>query len=307
MCRGAKIAGATRARPRMSLPAPSARRLGVAAVFVLALAACSSPVDRLGGDQTGTSIPTGSAGSGAGSSDSGAGGSGGFGLGAGGAGSNGPGAGAGGAGYCGTALTGTIRDFQIAHPDFEYKLGDDHGIVLPDLGDDGKPVYAGQPDTPTTTGKADFDQWYRDVAGVNIPIPLTITLSPSGGDVYTYSNPEFFPIDGQGFGDEGNPHNYHFTYELHTKFVYNGGETFTFTGDDDLWVFINRKLAIDLGGVHGAEDGTVDLDASAADLGIAKGGTYSLDLFFAERHTTQSEFRIDTTIGSFVDCGAVPK
>lgn len=281
--------------PHLELSIP--RALGTA--LLLGLAACSAapggPVDP---ELSGAASDTGSGG----------GSSGGLGLGTGGgAASGGAGQGSGGAGYCGTALSGVIRDFQVAHPDFEYKIADDPGIVLPDLGADGKPVYAGQSGNPTTTGQADFDQWYRDVPGVNLPFPLTISLSPSGGDVYTYSNSDFFPIDGQGFGDEGNPHNFHFTYELHTKFVYGGGEIFTFTGDDDLWVFFNGKLAIDLGGVHGAEDQTVGLDAKAGELGLAKGGTYSLDLFFAERHTSQSEFRIDTTITSFVDCGTVPK
>ncbi len=89
-------------------------------------------------------------------------------------------------------------------------------------------------------------------------------------------------------------HIHHFTTEIHTNFQYNGGETFTFTGDDDVWVFINKKLAIDIGGVHGNTPGMVALDA----LGLTPGLTYPLDVFHAERHTVQSNFRIDTTICS---------
>lgn len=200
---------------------------------------------------------------------------------------------------CGSTLEAVVRDFQVSHPDFEAFLGDDLGIVQPDLGADGKPVYAGNPTTPTTTGKDNFDQWYRNVPGVNIAIPIQIELKPVGGGVYTYDNSAFFPIDGQGFGDEGNVHNYHFTLEMHTEFEYKGGEVFTFTGDDDLFTYINKKLAINLGGVHGAESQTVDLDAMAGQLGIVKGNKYTLDFFFAERHTSESNFRIDTTIGCF--------
>jgi fibro-slime domain-containing protein len=203
---------------------------------------------------------------------------------------------------CGKTLTGTLRDFKDDHPDFEKFIGDDRGIVRGDLGADKKPVYASSGTTPTTTGKANFDQWFRDVDGVNMASPFPITMADSGGGVFTYTNANFFPLDDKGFGNQGRAHNFHFTYELHTTFFYKGGEKFTFTGDDDLFTFINGKLAIDLGGVHGAEDSTIDLDARAGELGISKGAVYSLDFFFAERHTSESTFRIDTTL-DFVSCG----
>jgi fibro-slime domain-containing protein len=70
-------------------------------------------------------------------------------------------------------------------------------------------------------------------------------------------------------------------------------------------VFINNKLAIDLGGIHAQESQTVKLDAQASTLGITKGNVYPLAVFNAERHVVQSNFRIDTTM-TFDDCGIIP-
>ncbi|WP_437737087.1 fibro-slime domain-containing protein [Sorangium sp. So ce1335] len=202
---------------------------------------------------------------------------------------------------CGSDLIAIVRDFKDTHPDFEAgRFGEDRGFVEALLGADGKPVYAGDVEgTRTTTGKEAFDQWFRDVPDVNTAVQISIPLADNGDGTSTYDSSDFFPIDDMGFGNEERLHNYHFTLELRTKFEYEGGEVFTFSGDDDLFTFINGHLAIDLGGVHRPETATIDLDARAEEFGITPGNSYTLDFFFAERHTTESNFRIDTSIGCF--------
>jgi len=191
----------------------------------------------------------------------------------------------------------TIRDFKDSHPDFEYVIANDLGIVKETLGADGLPVYANN-QGKTTTGKVNFDQWYRDVEGVNMNFSQSLKMTRAADStIWTYVNTNFFPIDGMGFGNYKNyGHNFHFTMESHLEFDYVGGEVFSFQGDDDLWIFINGKLAIDIGGVHDVIAKSVNLDEVAAQLGIEKGKTYSFDLFFAERHTIKSNFMFQTNI-----------
>ena len=199
-------------------------------------------------------------------------------------------------------LTGTIRDFSDTHPDFQYRIGNDRDMVTTELGADRKPVYANPGGTTyTTNGKESFDQWYRDVPGVNQSKPYSITLTKQENGNYRYENTNFFPINDQMLMNEGRDKNFHFTYEIQTQFTYQGGEILNFSGDDDVWVYINGQRVVDLGGVHGKQNASVDVDAVAGQIGLEVGETYDFDFFFAERHTTQSNFILETSIVPLCD------
>jgi fibro-slime domain-containing protein len=144
------------------------------------------------------------------------------------------------------------------------------------------------------SGQTSFDQWYRDTPGVNLTTTKTLTLTETGPGtgVYSFSDSSYFPINGELFNTGIAGNNFHFTTEIHGSFTYTGGEVFSFTGDDDVFAYINDSLVVDLGGVHGPASASVNLDT----LGLTLGQTYDFDFFHAERQTSGSNFTFTTSI-----------
>jgi fibro-slime domain-containing protein len=181
-----------------------------------------------------------------------------------------------------------------------------------------------------------------------------------GGEELTFDgSPLFFPVDGVPAGPTvsnarasipaqygfisfpfedvvfpGAPsHNFDFTSEVQYWFQYDAttNATLTFLGDDDVWVYLNGRLAVDLGGLHVPSTGTLTINAAAgtitsevidgatelqvgpginstpAGFGLEDGNVYTISIFHAERKLTGSSFQL--TLAGFEarpsDCTAI--
>jgi fibro-slime domain-containing protein len=178
------------------------------------------------------------------------------------------------------------------------------GIVKSTLGTNGKPVH-----NPSDTTVLALSEWFTTQTfpgGYTNERCCNIILEKNDDGLYEYQTSAFYPIDDFEYlddagtianpnwadGIQGSEHNHHFVMELGCEFEYRKGQTFYFRGDDDVWVFIDGQLVVDIGGIHGPIERAVDLDT----LGLTQGKSYSFKLFFAERHCCGSNFKMVTSI-----------
>jgi fibro-slime domain-containing protein len=214
----------------------------------------------------------------------------------------------------------------------------------------GKPTASGVGVPGCFHSAGSFAKWYTHSPPDNSTIVGQLLLfdDESGGFVNRYGNngdgltpekyngldgnPKFFPLDGHplaltdtrhpaaippepyggNWGQTSGSHNFHFTSEVLYWFTYTTSmdATLKFIGDDDVWVFVNNRLAVDLGGTHVPEEGSVRLangnvythdlrnadetptQHTALSFGLENEGVYQIRVFQAERKQVGSSFKL---------------
>jgi len=194
-------------------------------------------------------------------------------------------------------LRGRIRDFSYQDTDFqEQHTGPKKGCIENVLSGQFRDIVASnQHSRCHIDSLASFANWYSRQHAQALLLDYSFVLEDEyddGIERFVVDNNSFFPIDGLLGGNEtipgtNNPfsHNYNFTVELRFWFKYHANhanQKITVGGRDDIWVFVNNQLLIDIGGIRPSKTESIEANVLTG-LGLADGELYPVDIFFAQR------------------------
>lgn len=165
-----------------------------------------------------------------------------------------------------------------------------------------------------------YDGSVYDTANGVIYNSQTDHVTTRGDTTYVRGNLQaenrFDPINGKYFGNNGNKYlevvdpnqgdithyynntNYNMTLEGHAQFIFYEDDNlyFNFTGDDDVYLYINGIRVLDMGGAHAISKCGISLNDVKSLCGLKDGQVYDFDFYYVERHGTAANFGIETNI-----------
>ena len=159
-----------------------------------------------------------------------------------------------------------------------------------------KVIYNTQTDKITARKKVDNGVTYDEYVRGNI-LPAA-TFNPIAGMGYKQSGDTYRKArDGSQEHYYDNT-NYNLTLEGHAQFIYyqDADLYFNFTGDDDVYLYINGIRVLDMGGAHSISKAGISLNNVAEICGLKDGEVYDFDFYYMERHGTAANFSIETNI-----------
>jgi fibro-slime domain-containing protein len=202
-------------------------------------------------------------------------------------------------------VSGVLRDFiPTTHPDFgvdQTNADDTIGWIEDSLDLNGKPIVK-TGSSPSSVTK--FGEWFNTINGVNKATTFSTRLLQTGPaangdeeDRYRFLSEVFIPrpleafgVNPAGYPREGTDNTF-FTWEIHTYVKYNATANaplpLTMSSSDDMWVFINGKLACDLGGIHPLKNCTIDLNNLVVSHSLTQTDSdiYRCDIYYAHRNS----------------------
>ena len=188
------------------------------------------------------------------------------------------------------------------------------GLVDYELNKEHFPVFVAGKLTPNR-GLENSERWYSAVEGKNKSLLGTLGLKfEAQGSNFYFHRDEFYPLDESEFSKadpvnkDGRNHLFTMSFAVPFTVIAGGEESFEITADDDTFVYVGDKLAIDMGGIHDAmtgrfeihDDGEVyaasgDEELAYTGIRLSNGDGTMVRIFHADRDATDSVFGVKFT------------